>query len=89
MSTASPCNLNLLLMALIHASVYSFYYISKICSNIAIHDEAVFQLFHVISISGCTDHYAGTESDGFAIIRSVMANLNMQKRSPLQTSGVW
>ena len=40
------------------------------------------------SISGCTDHFAGTESDGLAIIRRIIANLNMKKNS-LQTSGTY
>lgn len=39
------------------------------------------------SISGCTDHFAGTESDGLATIRRIMDNLNMKKHS-LQTLGM-
>ena len=33
------------------------------------------------SISGCTDHFAGTELEGLEITRRVMATLNIKKNS--------
>ena len=38
------------------------------------------------SISGCTDHFAGTELEGLETTRRIMATLNMDKNS-VQPSG--